>query len=621
LRLLLQTSMGGTILIVPRPQSVFGASILLAVTAAFPGLGAAMASGFAAPPPGALPRILSAPTTVRASAQVTILARVNHNALCHVILSSKGRVEARSVAKRAPAGEIFFSWSAPRSLHTGKHTATVKCRGITHLAKSVIHAVGTGSHSLARPITVTPLNGNEPAAVRKLGAVGYPSYGWVMVPGSGWFGGHGVNVYSNGAADNETPPADYYQCVELVERFLRVEGFGPAIPGNANQLYANAPSSSYDHHLNGSGYLPVPGDIVVFGGGAFGHVAIVDQVTPGAVGVVEQNASPTGRSTLTLHGSTIGGEYRMSVIGVLHAKADMTHPEPPSPASNSWQVAWNAGELWTTGADVKGSFGLGVAAGTSPSIATLTTGGWEAAFRASDGHLWVVGADDKGDMDLGVAPGTSPSIAALAGGGWEVAFHASGGGLWVVGKDDRGDMQLGMAAGTSPSITGLANGSWEAAWNAGSDLWVTGPTDVRGDMGVNVAAGTSPSIASLGNGSWEVAWNNGGLWVTGPTDVRGNMNLGISPGTNPNITGLTNGSWEAAWNADGLWITGPTDVRGNMHLGISAGTSPSIAGLANGSWEVAWNAAGVWITGPTDVRGNMNLGISAGTSPSIAGYP
>ena len=75
----------------------------------------------------------------------------------------------------------------------------------------------------------------------------------------------------------------------------------------------------------------------------------------------------------------------------------------------------------------------------------------QGAFQANTGNLWVVGADNRGDTGLGMMAGTSPSIAGLPG-GWQAAFQANTGALWVVGRDNRGDMHLGMMAGTSPSI-------------------------------------------------------------------------------------------------------------------------------------------------------------------------
>jgi hypothetical protein len=91
--------------------------------------------------------------------------------------------------------------------------------------------------------------------------------------------------------------------VELFGRFINVKGWYHGI----------------------AGYIPVPGDAVIFGGG-FGHVAIVDTVNGGQVTVVEEDAAPSGRSVLTLSGSSINGVYGHAVIGVLHAKTNTSPP-------------------------------------------------------------------------------------------------------------------------------------------------------------------------------------------------------------------------------------------------------------------------------------------------------
>jgi uncharacterized protein YraI/surface antigen len=113
-----------------------------------------------------------------------------------------------------------------------------------------------------------------------------------------------------------------------VTRFVAAEHFGPTIWGNANQLYEDASSTYYVHHPNGSGYIPVPGDIITLAGGAYGHVVIVDSVSGSQLNVVEQNASPTGRSTLEIDraNGAITGEYGLGVIGTLHAKANTNPP-------------------------------------------------------------------------------------------------------------------------------------------------------------------------------------------------------------------------------------------------------------------------------------------------------
>ncbi|HEY2365996.1 MAG TPA: GH25 family lysozyme, partial [Polyangiaceae bacterium] len=98
---------------------------------------------------------------------------------------------------------------------------------------------------------------------------------------------------------------------------------------------------------------------------------------------------------------------------------------PPSAlaAAAPYEVAFQANttNLWTTR---DGDWKLGMAKGTSPSIASLTNGGHEIAFQANTTDLWTVGDGGWSDWHLGMMPGTSPSIAALSNGGFEVAFQS-----------------------------------------------------------------------------------------------------------------------------------------------------------------------------------------------------
>ncbi|WP_030240313.1 trypsin-like serine peptidase [Streptomyces sp. NRRL S-350] len=103
---------------------------------------------------------------------------------------------------------------------------------------------------------------------------------------------------------------------------------------------------------------------------------------------------------------------------------------------------------------------LGVAAGTSPSIVANPDGSWTAAWHGADsdnpgGSLWLatgVGTTLTSLSEpwkLGVAAGTSPSLAALPGGGWALAWHGAdtgnpAGSLWVAtGSGTTMDRRLG----------------------------------------------------------------------------------------------------------------------------------------------------------------------------------
>ena len=54
-------------------------------------------------------------------------------------------------------------------------------------------------------------------------------------------------------------------------------------------------------------------------------------------------------------------------------------------------------------------WGLGMMKGTSPSIAPLANGGFEASFQANTTSLWKAGGSGTGDLDLGMMVGTNPS--------------------------------------------------------------------------------------------------------------------------------------------------------------------------------------------------------------------
>ena len=81
--------------------------------------------------------------------------------------------------------------------------------------------------------------------------------------------------------------------MELIERFVNVvgwyKGILPAPGGKAANMYAAAPSQFFVKHKNGSGYRPIPGDIVVYAGAVFGHISIVESVQGNSVSVLEQN--------------------------------------------------------------------------------------------------------------------------------------------------------------------------------------------------------------------------------------------------------------------------------------------------------------------------------------------
>lgn len=143
-----------------------------------------------------------------------------------------------------------------------------------------------------------------------------------MVSGHSWLKGRGVDAVRG------------RQCVELATRL-----YGRNHWGSLNNIYGLRAGHVYDHKIrfyrNGSGYVPVAGDVLVELGGSYQHVAVVDHVTRKAIFTVEQNAAPSGRHTYGWNGRTARGAYGpRHVGGFIHSSRNRIVPpvaKPPAP--------------------------------------------------------------------------------------------------------------------------------------------------------------------------------------------------------------------------------------------------------------------------------------------------
>ncbi|MHA6759553.1 hypothetical protein [Streptacidiphilus sp. PAMC 29251] len=138
-----------------------------------------------------------------------------------------------------------------------------------------------------------------------------------------------------------------------------------------------------------------------------------------------------------------------------------TSPSIAAASSGGYEIAFHAlgDQLWTVDDNVghPNPDGFHVLTATSPSVTSLPSGGYQIAFVGLyDSLLWEAGTagDFRASAGLGVAAGTSPSITAGPYGvGYEIAFHAQGDHLWSVTPDNVGhDLGTALSAGTSPTI-------------------------------------------------------------------------------------------------------------------------------------------------------------------------
>lgn len=301
----------------------------LALVAVSVGIGAAPAQGLELNPTRL--SLFDVPSVVPAGTEASVAAFVPRGTSCRVVLRDAGQGVWKGPRTEATTGFLQFPWLQADTSAGGDWRARVKCRDDLTRWKSTW---GSFSVRALRPENGAPVLAKPyGASVAQLSsATGWSAFGTTLIKGTDWFGGRGVDVRSNsvngcglGCAVRSTYGTKY-QCVELVNRFVRTQGWVASnILGNAGQMMDKAPASAFDRHTAGDGYVPVPGDIIVWTGGSsgVGHVAVVSEVSKGIVHFVEQNASRTGTWRLKMDETgKLAGYGSLQHIGYLHARAN-----------------------------------------------------------------------------------------------------------------------------------------------------------------------------------------------------------------------------------------------------------------------------------------------------------
>jgi hypothetical protein len=190
----------------------------------------------------------------------------------------------------------------------------------------------------------------------------------------------GSEAHSNGGYTGTGDSCDgsgsyglQYQCVELVMRHFKTH-WDLHWSGNAKDLLTNAPKASVDVYKNGDGaHPPVPGDMIVWPNGAYGHVALVTAVHVSSIDVLEQNVKGDGKASLPWDGAHIGARWTSwTPAGWAHAKANGSPPIDngtgggssgsggstgtgvnPGPTWDCASSAYNGNQYWTcSGGDI-----------------------------------------------------------------------------------------------------------------------------------------------------------------------------------------------------------------------------------------------------------------------------
>ena len=221
------------------------------------------------------------------------------------------------------------------------------------------------------------------------------------------------------------------------------------------------------------------------------------------------------------------------------------------------------------------------AASASPSVATLSTGGFVTVWQGPDAALWAQTRDAAGNAlganfaltpNGGAAEG-QPAVSALAGGRFVVAYTLNDGGANKIayrvveagGSAGAEHVVDGGAAGDAamPTVATLADGSFAVAWRSGGTVHVQQAAADGSAIGAVHDAGAlgsaySPDLVALKAGGYVLAWgeiNDGNVYASingGTPFVASGDGYAASITTAaplPHVTALAGGGFVVAWDS------------------------------------------------------------------------
>lgn len=327
--------------------------------------------------------------------------------------------------------------------------------------------------------------------------------GTLLIRGSDWLGGQGVDVLSNGNGSCSGGSAGYgYQCVDLAYRLYQARGWGRVYAaGNGCANFIPEGSPNLEFHPNGSGYTPVPGDLIIHDRC---HVSVVDSVVGGTINAVEQNTQWNGvdhprRSYTFGGGGNIGDGGHSHVRGTMHSASNRNVN-----ASAPGVPSFTAASASTSG---------------TPKI-TLS---WNTPNNNGAGIQWY-DIEEQGGSYCGVIRANSVTF--------PPGNCGSGGGFTPqLGKTYRFRVRAYNGVGSSCGVNGV---SCFSDWSQ--------PLTPVATPGAPTSVTATPS-----NGAAQVSWlaptNNGGVPITGYVVTSNPGSKTCSAAASPCVvTGLTNGT-------------------------------------------------------------------------------
>lgn len=474
--------------------------------------------------------------------------------------------------------------------------------------------------------------------------------GDVILSGSQWLQGHGVDVKSNGpnnftgascaGVSTHVPAVQYgygFQCVELAARLYqqrgwgRVFAYGPASVGNFRYgaQYIPEGSPSLQFHPVSSSYQPVPGDLLIEGGpNIFGHVDVVDHVVSMAPGTtkiyaVEENASMTGFHTYVRTATTITGAYHI-VRGFLHSPKN-SYVNPPSTPTFKVTIFKVGSTMYRATALKSSTLQTPLAAESTPAVAATGSGSYDVAYVAPNQH--VMWSDPRGtvaDTGLVALADTSPAIAMTAADTPVIAVLTSAHAIAV--WTPSATTNVATDASSTPALVLDGNDGFVVTYaDSSGELHLATPSTTV-DLGVKMLARTRPSLARLAGGSYEVAVTTaahalGTVAVSSDfllTSVQRVPVVTLLNVTSPTVA-ATASSYVVAYNAAGRPYVLAGGVVTSLALPTNAQVSstPSVAAQDGGTYSVSYRGTDgrLWELTPSTAFGRF-FGLSFDVAPT-----
>ncbi|MGA7987951.1 MAG: CHAP domain-containing protein [Candidatus Dormiibacterota bacterium] len=460
------------------------------------------------------------------------------------------------------------------------------------VAKSIGAVVALTGSGRTDSIAVAPAYMTGAPAIVAHGMVaaeagGTGNYGAPLISGCAWAtwvtNCSNLTAYGNGSgfnnvgcgAPNGCEFGPEFQCTELATRYAYYAWGEPTnwypygATGGAYTMWRAGPSMPIPlaQFPNGAGTPPMQGDLMVFNPGwlgsywdGSGHVAIVRDVGPGYVDVVEQNATSSGTDRFALNGSTVTARGYTPLIGWLReteqtpvelATSNVAGtPQSVSDQPGDMDVVWHGGDsklydlayrnqAWQavppvaiTPADVA----------SNPAVASPAPGEVDAFWEDSSGNLWQVrsqsgyyGAETwqtPQRLTVGtLALGSTPAVVSQGPGELQVFWKATDTTLWTdsyVNGIWTGALPLnsGPVAG-NPDAVIAPGGTIGVVWRDPSgNLW----TDLGASFGwfgaQKVGLGglaSDPTAVVAGTATIDAVWRTtaGSVWAAALTPTGG----------------------------------------------------------------------------------------------------